>query len=145
MAASAVGRAEFGPAAGGIDGAAKPLGIDEGFDDQHGMVVAGLPIGAEALEGEGEHAGSEVRDGVQDEKAAVVDDQRAAAVALGAGPTDPGVAVFEMLGRVRESARSMLQSRLHAPDRPRREGPKIWKGGSYGKVRFRPAAIFDCL
>ena len=52
MAAVAVGQAELLPPLGGVDGALEVLGIDEGLDDQDGMAVAVLPVGAQTLQGE---------------------------------------------------------------------------------------------
>jgi hypothetical protein len=100
VAAPAVGGTQFGPTAGGVDGAAKLRGIDEGLDHEDRMAVAGLPVGGESLERQGEHAGSEIGNGVlgQDQETAIVDDEGAAAITLGAGPTDPGVAVLEVFG-----------------------------------------------
>ena len=63
VAAGAVGLAQFGPAAGGVESAGVALGIDEGFDEEDGVVVAGLPVGAEAGQDEAEGFGGEVGNG----------------------------------------------------------------------------------
>ena len=58
--AEAIGRAQFHPAVGGINRAAKLFGSDEGFDEHDGMRVAGLPVGAEAVETQAQRTGAEV-------------------------------------------------------------------------------------
>src|SRR5882762_1097283 len=48
-AAPAVSQTHFLPAVGAIDGAAELLRVDKGFDHQHGMAIACLPIGTEPI------------------------------------------------------------------------------------------------
>jgi len=60
MSAMALGQAQLLPALGCIDRALELLRVDEGLDDQDRMPVAGLPVGAQAIEGEAQDAGAEV-------------------------------------------------------------------------------------
>ena len=98
--AGAVGLAQFGPAAGGVKRAGVTLGVDEGFDEENRVLVAGLPVGAEAGQDEAEGFGGEVGDGFMGEKeaAGVVDDEGEAATALFLGPANPVVAVAQAPG-----------------------------------------------
>ena len=99
-AAPAVGLAKFTPAAGRIDRAAELGGIDEGFDHQHRMAVASLPIGQKTLQGQTQYLARQVGHGAlrQDKKTAVVGHQAEATVALSSTPSDPLVAMLEVLG-----------------------------------------------
>ena len=92
--AEAVGRAQFLPAIGGINRAAKLFGIDERFDQHDRMIVARLPVGAEPIQRQAQRTGTEIGKGFvrQEQEAAVVDDQRQAAAALLLAPADPAVA-----------------------------------------------------
>lgn len=78
-----------------------PLGIDESLDQQHGMAVAGLPVGGEPLERHAQHARAQIgdREPRQEQEAAVVGDQTQAAVPLCAAPADVGVALAQVLCR----------------------------------------------
>jgi hypothetical protein len=58
IASAPIGKAQFHPIAGGVNGAAKLLGINKGLGDEHRMVVAGLPIGAQALQRQSKRAGT---------------------------------------------------------------------------------------
>ena len=77
VAAAAIGQPEFLPALGGINGAVELVGIDEGLDHQHRMLIAGLPIRAEPIQGQAQHARTHV--GTvgpwQDKETAVIDHQ----------------------------------------------------------------------
>ena len=103
--APAVGLAQFGPSAGGVNGAAKLFRIDEGFDHFHRMSVAGLPILAQPVQGQPQHARSQIghREVRQEQKAGVVGHQAQTAAALFFGPTDPFIPVLEVLGRRAEN------------------------------------------
>jgi hypothetical protein len=50
FAAKAVGWSQFLPAASGVNGAAKLLGINKGFHHQDRMAVALLPVGVEPVQ-----------------------------------------------------------------------------------------------
>ncbi len=100
MTAPAVGLAQFAPAAGRINCTAKLGNIDEGFDHQHRMAVRALPIGGKAIQGQAQHLARQVGHGAlgQDKEAAVVSHQAQATVALSSAPSDPLVAMLEVLG-----------------------------------------------
>jgi len=103
-AAPAVGLAKFRPAAGRVRRAAKLCRIDKGFDHQHRMAVASLPIGRKTLQGQTQYLASQVghRALRQDKEAAVVGNQTEATVALCRAPSDPFVPMLEVLGRSAE-------------------------------------------
>ena len=94
VAAGAIGLAQLGPAAGGVEGAGEVGGIDEGLNHEDGMAIAGVPVCREPGQHQAQGFGSEVGEGFvwQQEKAGVVDDQREAAAAVFLGPADPLVA-----------------------------------------------------
>ena len=98
MTSVAVGHAQLQPALGGVDGALELFGVHEGLDHQDGMAVAGLPVRAEAVEGETQDPRTQI--GLvclgQDEETAVVGHQTQAAVTLATGPADPPLAVLEV-------------------------------------------------
>src|SRR5207249_11748628 len=100
MAAPAVGLAQFAPAAGRINRTAELGNIDEGFDHQHRMAVSALPIGGKPIQGHAQHLARQVGHGTlgQDKESAVVSHQTQATVALCSAPSDPSVAMLEVLG-----------------------------------------------
>src|SRR5208337_4177492 len=99
-AAPAVGLAKLAPAAGRINRPAELGDIDEGFDHQHRMAVSALPIGGKPIQGHAQHLARQVGHGTlgQDKESAVVSHQTQAAVALCSAPSDPLVAMLEVLG-----------------------------------------------
>ena len=44
----------------GINSTLELFGVDESLDDQDGMAVAGLPVGAERIESEAKDAGTQI-------------------------------------------------------------------------------------
>jgi len=82
-AAEAVGQTQLLPAVGSVNGAAERLGIHERFHQHHGMTVASLPVGAQALESQTQGSRAEVGESFvgQEQEPAVVDHQRQAASA----------------------------------------------------------------
>jgi len=100
MAAPAVGLAKCAPAAGRIKRTAELGNVDEGFDHQHWMAVRALPIGGKPIQGQAQHLARQVGYGVlgQDKEAAIVSYQAEATVALSSAPSDPLVAMLEVLG-----------------------------------------------
>src|ERR1700693_990903 len=99
-AAPAVGLAQFAPSAGRINRPAELGDIDKGFDHQHRMAVSALPIGGKPIQGQAQHLARQVGYGAlrQDKEPAVVSHQAQAAVALCRTPSDPLVAMLEVLG-----------------------------------------------
>lgn len=99
--APAIGLAQFGPSAGGVNGAAELFWIDECFDHFHRMAVAGLPILAEPRQGQTQHARAQIghREVRQQQKAGVAGHQTETAAALFVRPTDPLIPMLEVLGR----------------------------------------------
>ena len=91
MAARALGGAEFSPPAGAVERAAELRRIDESFHQQHGMSVAGLPVGAQARQHQRESLGSQVRHAFlrQEQKPGIANHQRQTAPALLLAPADP--------------------------------------------------------
>ena len=63
VATAAIRQTQLDPMVGGVNGATELFGIDKGFDHQHGMAVAGLPIIAEAPERQTQHARSQIGHG----------------------------------------------------------------------------------
>ena len=59
-AAPAVGLAKFRPTAGRVHRAAELCRIDKGFDHQHRMAVASLPIGRKTLQGQTQYPAGQV-------------------------------------------------------------------------------------
>jgi len=94
FAAKAVGRAQFLPAAGGVNGAAKLRGIDKGFHNQDRMIVALLPVGAEPAQHQRQGTRTQIGKSFvgQEQKSAVIDHQGQAAPALLLAPANPLVA-----------------------------------------------------
>jgi hypothetical protein len=94
VAAGAVGLTQFGPTAGGVEGAGEVRWIHEGFDQQDGMTITGLPVSTEAGQYEAQGFGGEIGDGLmgQQQEAGVADDQREPAPASLVGPANPLVA-----------------------------------------------------
>jgi hypothetical protein len=64
------------------------------------MAVLGLPIGGKPIQGQAQHLDRQVGHGAlrQDQEPAVVSHQTQAPVALCRAPSDPLVAMFEVLG-----------------------------------------------
>jgi len=77
-----------------IHGAAKTLRVDKGFQQHHPVTEACFPIAGPTPLAQCQNARPQVRNVPrrQDEKAAVVDDQLQAAVAMTEVPTDPAIA-----------------------------------------------------
>lgn len=99
--AEAFGDSDLDPVGGAVTDAFEALRIDEGFGQENGMVVAGHPIVAEAVEIQTENLGSQMGTlgfGLEDEEAGVAGNQMTGSLALGIGPPDPSVAVAEMEG-----------------------------------------------
>ena len=92
--AAALGLADVEPVGGAVAGAAKALGVDEGFQEDGGEAVAAFPIVRE-LAGD---ASEDVRGEVGDvhpgeyEEAGVVDHEVEVVFSLGVGPADESVA-----------------------------------------------------
>jgi hypothetical protein len=103
--APAIGLAQFGPAAGGVNGAAELGWIHEGFDHFHRMAVARLPVLSEPLQGQPQHARAQIghRELRQQQKAGVVGHQAQTAAALFFGPTDPLIPMLQVFGRRAEN------------------------------------------
>lgn len=100
MPTGAVGLAQFGPAAGSVEGAREVCRIHERLHQQDGMAVAGLPVITQAGQHAAEGFGGEVGNGLvgQEQEPGVADDQRKPAAALFIGPADPLIARAQPAG-----------------------------------------------
>src|SRR5271169_6707047 len=109
MAAPTVGLAQFAPAAGRINRTAELGSIDEGFDQPtpDGRKRA-LPIGGKPIQGQAQHLARQVGHGAlgQDKEPAVVSHQAQATMALSSAPSDPLIAMLEVLGWSAEDQQS---------------------------------------
>ena len=92
--AAALGLADRAPVGGAVAGAAKPLGVDEGFRENGGKAVAVFPIVGELAGGASKDVGGEVFDvdPGKDEEAGIVDHEVEVAFSLLGGPADEAVA-----------------------------------------------------
>jgi len=94
LAAKAVGGSQFLPAAGSVNGAAKPLRIHKSFHDQNRMAVALLPVGAEPVGDQTQGTRTQIgRSFVgQEQEPAIIDHQGKTTAALFFTPANPAVA-----------------------------------------------------
>jgi hypothetical protein len=78
------------PVGGLVTGTGKARLLDEGFDQDRPIGIAGLPVIGQALSGQSQDAGSEIFavDPRQDQEPGVIDDQMQVALSLICGPTD---------------------------------------------------------
>ena len=98
--AAADGLADAGPVGGAEAGAGEAVALDEGFQEQDAVGVAGLPVRGQLARGLREQAGGQATDlhPRTDEEARQVGDQVEAGGALFVAPADEGVAVVEAPG-----------------------------------------------
>jgi len=91
--AAALGLADVAPVGGTIAGAAKALGVDEGFQENGGKAVAVFPIEGELGRGAREDVGGEVfdPDPREDEEPGIVDHEVQVAFSLLGGPANEDV------------------------------------------------------
>ena len=92
--AAALGVADMKPVGGAVAGAAKALGVDEGFQEDGGEAVAAFPIVRELVSDASEDVRGEVGDvnPRQDQEAGVVDHEVEVVLSLGRSPADEAVA-----------------------------------------------------
>ena len=90
----AFGVSDRSPVVGFIDGSLEARGIDEGFEQQHGMSESGLPVGGQSFSAQGQDARGQVWQMPvgQDQKTAVVGQQIEPIELMVKGPTDPLIA-----------------------------------------------------
>ena len=96
----AFGVADEDPVVGFVDGSAEAHGIDEGFEQQHGMTESGLPVGGQPFAAQGQDTRWQVRQMPfgQDQKAAVVCQQLEPIVLMTEMPADPAIACGTLQG-----------------------------------------------
>src|SRR5271166_2022915 len=93
------------PVGGPIHRPPKTLRVNKGFQEQHAMTEGGLPIAPQTPLAERQNPRPQVENMPvgQDEKAAVVDRQLQAAIALANVPTDPAIACGALQGGGRKA------------------------------------------
>ena len=96
----AVGLTQFNPTVSPVDGAAELFWIHERLHDQDGVRVLFLPILTEPIQRQSKNPGTEVGHIAlgEDKEPAIVSDETASTPKLFAGPTDPVISMFEVVG-----------------------------------------------
>ncbi len=98
--AAASGLAQAEPASGAVAGAEEAVGVDERFEEDGLVAVAGAPVGRQAADDLAQQAGGQEPDldPRQDEEGGVIDDEVEAGHALLGGPADEAVAGGDLPG-----------------------------------------------
>jgi hypothetical protein len=127
-----IGQAQLLPAVGGVNRAAKPFRIHKALHHQDRVSILLLPVRAESLQSGLEHPRAQIghRPIWNQQVTGVIDHQRQAPPPLLVGPTDPFVAIPQVLGSGAEDQHAhppspLIRRNIDQPLAHRTQAPQI--------------------